>query len=137
MGERVYDTPLLDKLGAKPGMRALLVGAFDDPFVRELRGRVADVSLGGRGSGFDLAFLRVKAPKDLEGLASLEKRIARNGAIWLVLPRGRPALKDTVLIAAGKAAGLVDNKVCRFSDTHTALRFVVPLARRERAAAKR
>jgi hypothetical protein len=34
------------------------------------------------------------------------------------------------VIAAGKAADLVDNKVCRFSDTHTALRFVIPLARR-------
>ncbi|MFL6248779.1 MAG: hypothetical protein ACJ74H_22330 [Thermoanaerobaculia bacterium] len=33
-------------------------------------------------------------------------------------------------IAAGKAAGLVDVKVVRFSDTHTAEKFVIPLKSR-------
>lgn len=33
-------------------------------------------------------------------------------------------------MAAGKEAGLVDIKVVRFSETHTALKFVIPLARR-------
>jgi hypothetical protein len=31
---------------------------------------------------------------------------------------------------AGKLAGLVDVKVARFSDTHTAEKFVIPVARR-------
>jgi hypothetical protein len=31
---------------------------------------------------------------------------------------------------AGKAAGLVDVKVARFSETHTAEKFVVPVAKR-------
>jgi hypothetical protein len=33
---------------------------------------------------------------------------------------------------AGKAAGLVDVKVVRFSDTHTAEKFVVPVNMRDR-----
>jgi len=34
------------------------------------------------------------------------------------------------VIAAAKEAGLVDVKVVRFSDTHTALKLVIPVARR-------
>jgi hypothetical protein len=48
----------------------------------------------------------------------------------VVSPKGRPEIGDVVVIAAAKRAGLVDNKVVRFSDTHTALRLVIPRARR-------
>jgi len=41
--------------------------------------------------------------------------------------RNRP---DVEVIDAAKAAGLVDNKVVSFSATHTALRLVIPVARR-------
>jgi hypothetical protein len=34
------------------------------------------------------------------------------------------------VIRAGVGVGLVDNKVGRFFDTHSALRFVIPKARR-------
>jgi hypothetical protein len=34
------------------------------------------------------------------------------------------------VIAAAKAAGLVDNKVVAFSETHTSLRLVIPIDRR-------
>ncbi len=60
-----------------------------------------------------------------EGLLTQE-----NGATWVVFPKGRKDLREADFIRAGVAAGLVDNKVVRFSDTHTALRFVIPLARR-------
>jgi hypothetical protein len=36
------------------------------------------------------------------------------------------------VISAAKSAGLVDNKVASFSATHTALRLVIPVARRPR-----
>jgi hypothetical protein len=77
-----------------------------------------------------MIFLRVGHRMDLGRLASLEPWIERNGAVWIVYPKGRKDLKETDVIAAGLAAGLVDNKVVRFSDTHTALRFVIPVARR-------
>ncbi|MGA8767000.1 MAG: hypothetical protein WB559_08275 [Candidatus Acidiferrales bacterium] len=44
--------------------------------------------------------------------------------------KGQKHIREADVIAAGKSVGLTDNKVCRFSDTHTALRFVIPLARR-------
>jgi len=58
-------------------------------------------------------------------------RIVANGAIWVVSKKGKArSLDDTDVIAAAKRAGLVDNKVVSFSDTHTALRLVSPLSLR-------
>ena len=54
----------------------------------------------------------------------------RTGAIWVVYPRGRKDLRETDVIRAGLDAGFVDNKIARFSDTHTAMRLVIPVARR-------
>jgi hypothetical protein len=47
-----------------------------------------------------------------------------------VWPRGLPDLKVLEVIAAAKAAGLVDTKVVRFSETDTALKLVIPVALR-------
>ena len=65
--------------------------------------------------------------KTLEKLAS---KIQPAGAVWVITPKKRPEIADTVVMKAGKAAGLVDVKVARFSETHTALKFVVPRDRR-------
>ena len=42
----------------------------------------------------------------------------------------RVEIAESAVMAAGKAAGLVDVKVVRFSLTHTAEKFVIPLAKR-------
>jgi hypothetical protein len=121
---------LLDKLGVKPGSTVVVLGLKDEAFLRQLIERGADVTVGRRRKAADLVFYLSERPGDLAKLSALEGDIVRNGAVWVVSPRGRPEVADIVVIAAGVAAGLVDNKVVRFSDTHTALRFVVPLARR-------
>ena len=53
-----------------------------------------------------------------------------NGGIWAVSPKGDPSIADVVVMAAARDAGLVDNKVVRWSDTHTALKLVIPVAHR-------
>ena len=121
--------PLLDKLGVKPGSRVSLLGVADGWFRDLLEERRADVSTRRRKNS-DLLFVAIEEPEDLPKLAGLEPSMARNGAAWVVFPKGRKDLREADLIANGVAAGLVDNKVVRFSDTHTALRFVIPLARR-------
>ena len=68
------------------------------------------------------------------GSQSLRQRLKASlrpdGAIWVVSLKGKVArLKDVDVIAAAKAAGLVDNKVVGFSDTHTSLRLVIPVDR--------
>ncbi|HXQ47959.1 MAG TPA: hypothetical protein VN806_15180 [Caulobacteraceae bacterium] len=52
-------------------------------------------------------------------------RIADRGALWVVSLKGKLArIKDTDAMAAAKAHGLVGVKVCAFSETKTALKFV-------------
>ena len=73
-------------------------------------------------------FIGASEHRDLKRLKDVKSWIEPNGAIWVVRPKGgRSALKDTDLIEAGLAAGLVDNKIASFSDTHGAMRFVFRL----------
>jgi hypothetical protein len=73
----------------------------------------------------------VETQKDLERIARIEPLLAPDGALWVVHPKGRKDLQDVHVIAAAKACQLTDNKVVRFSDTHSALRLCIPLARRK------
>ena len=64
-------------------------------------------------------------------MKALKKHLAPAGAVWVVSLKGKAArIKDTDVMAAARAAGLVDNKVCSFSATHTALKLVIPRAAR-------
>ncbi len=128
--ERVYTTPLIDKLGVRPGARVSVLGVRDDAFARLLGARTDDVSTRPR-KGSDLIFLGADSAGELARLRELEPLIARDGAIWVVSRKGEAAaVRDVDVIAAAKRAGLVDNKVVSFSETLTALRLVVPRARR-------
>lgn len=131
--ERVYTTPLLDKLGVRPGMRVALIDMDDESIRPLLHGRTSDVTEGWPEPETDIVLLAADTTEALEPLETLSGRIRPNGAIWVVSRKGRTAtLRDVEVIDAAKAAGLVDNKVVSFSATHTALRLVIPLARRPR-----
>lgn len=131
MPERVYTTPLLDKLGVKPGSRVALVGVEDESFQGELKARTADLTLGRPAPDTDLVFLAADSIDELGPLGRLRSRLKPNGAIWVVSRKGREAtLRDVDVIEAAKSAGLVDNKVVSFSPSHTALRLVIPRALR-------
>jgi hypothetical protein len=113
---------LADKLGVKPGQRVLLVGNPGE----ELVGAGTRVE---RGPA-DVVFVAVEAPGDLEQIDVLQHEIASDGAIWTIRPKGRSDLTEGMVIAAGREAGLTDIKIARISDTHTGMKFVIPLARR-------
>ncbi len=131
--ERVYTTPLLDKLGVRPGMRVAFLD-IDDPGIRRaVAERTTDVTDGWPEPDTDIVFLGADSSDELSHLASLAGRIRPKGAIWVVSRKGKQAtLRDVEVIEAARAAGLVDNKVVSFSATHTALRLVIPVARRPR-----
>lgn len=129
--ERDYShRALIDKLGVKVGQRIAVLGVESAEFLLDLTLRVPEYSRGERISGADLIFFSAETQKNLTSLKSLSRSIQRNGAIWVVYPKGQTHLREIDVISAGKSAGLVDNKVCKFSETHTALRFVIPLASR-------
>jgi hypothetical protein len=131
--ERVYTTPLLDKLGLRPGMRVAVID-IEDPDIRPLIAeRTTDVTEGWPAADTDLVLLGADSIDALAPLEALAAQIRPNGAIWVVSRKGKTAtLRDVEVIDAAREAGLVDNKVASFSTTHTALRLVIPVARRPR-----
>jgi hypothetical protein len=136
--ERVYTTPLLDKLGIRPGMRVGIVGDHDhDPemagFREDLADRTGDVTDGDPAAETDVILLAADSGEELARLAALRPRIRPNGSIWVVSRKGKAAtLRDVEVIAAAREHDLVDNKVVSFSTTRTALRLVIPVALRPR-----
>jgi hypothetical protein len=129
--ERIYTTPLLDKLGVKPGARVAIIGVDDIAFRAELAERTTDITDGEPLPDTGLVFLAADDHAPLAGLAMLAGRIVPNGAIWVVSRKGKAAtIRDVDVIAVAKTSGLVDNKVVAFSPTHTALRLVIPVSLR-------
>ncbi len=112
----------LDKLGVKTGQTVVVQGLDDAEFLDELSTRVEPVEA---YENVDLLFLGVEDLADFDQLEDLIGGLAAKGAVWIVAEKGRGApLKDTEILAAARGQGLVDTKVCAFSKTHTALRFV-------------
>ena len=133
--EKTYSTPLIDKLGVRPDGRVAIIGPVDPDgtFHELLEERTDDVTDGEPLPDTDLVFLAADSVPELSRLPGLRSRIRPNGAIWVISKKGRAAtLRYADLLAAAQACGLVDNKVASFSDTHTALRFVIPVALRPR-----
>jgi len=130
--------PLLDKLGVRPGAKVAVVHLNDPSFSRLLRSRTTDVVAGKPRLPCDIVFMGVTRPEDLKRIAGVKTWIEPNGAIWVIRPKGPTSpIRDTDLIAAGLAAGLVDNKIASFSDTQGAMRFVFRLRDRPGAPRRR
>jgi hypothetical protein len=121
---------LADKLGVKRGMRVAVMDVIDEAVLAELGGSGAELVTGSVPDGAAMVLFRVERPQALSQLAGMTTRIARDGAIWVVHPRGVPAVADTVIFAAAKDAGLTYTKVVRFSETDTAEKLVIPRAAR-------
>jgi hypothetical protein len=130
----LYSTrPLLDKLGVKPGSKVAVVDLDDRDFLSLLKQRTTDIVRGRPRAPVDLVFMGASDEADLRRLNDVKTWIEPNGAIWVVRPKGgRAAIKDTDVIAAGLAAGLVDNKIASFSETHGAMRLVFRLRDRHK-----
>jgi hypothetical protein len=121
---------LIDKLEVKPGAAVAVLGVDDASFMVELRDRTDAVS-DRVAADADVIFYEADNLDDLMRLLELRQSIKPKGAIWVVSPKGKGApIKDTDVMAAARDAGLVDTKVASFSDTHTALKLVIPAAKR-------
>lgn len=121
---------LVDKLGVKAGHRISLVGMGEGSFHGELASRTRDVIEGKAVPESDMIFFAAEEAASLMNLRQLRKCMKPDGAIWVVYPKGQKHITESGVLAAGKHAGLVDVKVASFSPTHTALKFVIPVAQR-------
>ncbi|KQZ03237.1 hypothetical protein ASD21_20770 [Caulobacter sp. Root1455] len=112
----------LDKLGVKAGQTVVVQAIDDGEFLDELSTRVEPVEA---YEDIDLLFLGVEDLADFDQMEDLVGGLGPKGAIWIVAQKGKGApLKDVEILTAAREQGLVDTKVCAFSKTHTALRFV-------------
>jgi hypothetical protein len=128
----VSATPLVRKLGIKPGQRVVFQNAPND-FSRTLGPLPAgcivmaiddteaermDVIL---SFGESQTFLRRAFP-------DLKARLATNGGLWLCWPKKASGVKTDLsnqgVQHIGLDGGLVDNKICSIDATWSAMRFV-------------
>lgn len=119
--------PRLDKLGVKAGARVALIGVDEKAFVRELATRTRDVAVARPRAGSDLIFFSVDQADALERLARLRNALRPEGAIWVLWPKGRPALREDDVRRAALRHGLVDVKVVAFSEALSGLKLVIPV----------
>jgi antitoxin component of MazEF toxin-antitoxin module len=124
-----YPRSRIDKLGVKPGARVTVLGVDDPDFLAELKERGADVSPRTR-AGSDIIFVAMTSKADLPRLDALRRSIKPEGAVWVIWPKGRREFREDDVRNHGPQAELVDVKVMAFSDTLSALKMVVPLAKR-------
>jgi hypothetical protein len=120
----------LQKIGVKAGWRASAIGVQDLAFLQELEDAVSHLSIGRIVKNSDAIFFGVTKEAELARLEKLKASLTPDGAVWIIRPKGRPEISERATMAAGRAAGLVDVKVVGFSATHTAEKYVIPVAAR-------
>ena len=130
--ERDYSgRSLFQKLGVVPDAHVAIVGPHDAEFVTGLNAGLAKAASQALRTKYDVIFVRIDAPRDLSRIARAASHLKPDGVLWVIHPNGRTALpKDSDVRAACIAAGLVDNKISAYTETHTATRYVIPVARR-------
>lgn len=130
-------TPLVRKLGLKKGMTVRLRGA-PERYWDLLGGAPSDLgvtNVGEGGDGVDFTHLFASDRETLEdGFRSAREAMAEDGMVWASWPKKSSDVESEIgksdVMAAGKAVGLVDVKVCAVDATWSGLKFVIPVDER-------
>jgi hypothetical protein len=112
---------LIDKLGLKPGQQIAALHFTDVSWLGDLP---HDATI--LGSNYDAILLLAETAQDLDEVVELLPNLAERGMLWIIFPKAVKVISDANVFAAGKAAGLVDIKTCRFDARLTGLKFVRP-----------
>jgi hypothetical protein len=128
---------LFEKLEVGPQSRVAVVDIVDPLFLTALRERTAGVAEGRVPEGAPVVFFGAETRDALRRIPLLRARMMESGTIWIVRPKGSPAITEAEVMEAAKLSGLVDVKVVAFSKTHTAHKCVVPLELRGQPVPKR
>ncbi len=128
-------TPLIRKLGLRAGMTVRLLDPpadYDDLLGRPLTGLGVRV-LGATDAGpADFTHLFATGVAALRAaLAEARDGMSDDGMVWVSWPKRASGVPSEVgraeAMREGKAAGLVDVKVCAVDETWSGLKFVVPV----------
>lgn len=121
----------MEKLGVKADAGVSLVGNFDAEFLAELAATTKNVTKGKVTTDSAHIFFAANSSKDLSETSKLAKSMKGAMALWIVYPKGQKQITENDVLGAARKAGLKDIKVVGFSATHTALKFVIPVDKRE------
>jgi len=134
LAKKILNPPgLLEKLGVKPTSVVSVIGLDDQAFLDDLRGRAGSVSVAKTKPQSDVIIVRVEGRANLDRLKTLRRSLKSDGMIWVLWRKGLKGTNDvreSDVMAAAKAHGLVDVKVASFSDELSALKLVIPVALR-------
>src|SRR6185295_3769690 len=102
-----------------------VIGILDKDFLKVLRAVSAKVKTKPAPMS-DFVFAGIESTGALDRIAQALPCLAPAGALWTIWPKGQKHITEAQVMAAGKAAGLVDTKIASFSATHTAMKWVIP-----------
>lgn len=136
-------TPLVQKLGIKPGHR-VLTAAAPKHFSVLVGDLPAGARLGDAARGkaqFDVAVAFMTRAADLERqLGGLKARMDPAAGLWIAWPKRASGqqtdLSENVVRRIALEAGLVDVKVCAIDDVWSGLKLVIRLADRPAVATR-
>jgi hypothetical protein len=126
----LHPKSLVEKLGLKPGEIAAILGAIPASFLAELAANRVKATKGRVPAESPWIFLAAESLADLDKLKSIRTSMSSAAGVWIIYPKGVKTITENDVRGAGLRAGLVDVKVAGFSDTHTALKFVIPKNKR-------
>lgn len=125
-------TPLVKKLGIKPGFRIAFLHAPEDAIASiELPAEITVSSAGSR-QPLDFILLFVKSKQELaKKFSPAAAKLKPDGMLWISWPKKTSGIKtdltDNVVRELGLSEGLVDVKVCAVDETWSGLKFVFRL----------
>ncbi len=120
----------IEKLGVKAGAKVSLLGELEAEFLREVLALTKAVAKGKAAPDCEHIFFAADSKESFSALSKIAKSMQGSAALWIVYPKGQKHVTENDVLAAGRKCGLKDVKVVGFSDTHTALKFVIPLVNR-------
>jgi hypothetical protein len=131
-------TPLVNKIGIKPGHALLLVNA-PKGFASTLGHLPEGATLTTKNKEFGVAIVFVTETADLAAqIRQLRPFMEQNGMVWAAWPKKASGvqtdLNENRVRDLGLAAGLVDVKVCAIDNTWSGLKFVIRVADRVKTA---
>ncbi len=120
-------------MDVKSGAKIWVFGVDDETLIAQLSERTPRIATGRSASECDVVFVQVNDETQLARINKAASAIMEAGAIWVVHPKGKAGVADTVIFARAAELGLTYTKVARISETLTAEKLVKPVASRKPA----
>jgi hypothetical protein len=121
---------LIAKLGVKPGERVTLIGRIPSEFCASLKKHGANLATPKASVAPRWIFFAAESREDLADVKRIARSVRGTTALWIIYPKGQKQITEADVRSSGIASGLTDIKVTSFSPAHTALKFVLPKAKR-------